>query len=320
MVCLLSSLMLSSVAHAQTPTIPPPPALAIQSPTSGQVVQGVAIIRFTTENVSITSLFLPADQPRAALRPAHLHVSVDGAEWHWVHSTTDPIVITPLSPGEHTVTLELAGADHRPLATQSVRFTVVAKAAAAADHAAHTSAAQTSIAPPGRWELRLPSGALVSTGAQRGTIKDAELSAAQLSYAVRPRLAVTTTLGWARSRDIASEGDPKLDVFTYDVGAEARAPQWLDGERLTFSPFLGAGIGGRSYNYRGLDVDATHNVSAYGTVGGEAGLGRIRLRLEVRDYVAGFKPLDGSGLASTHNDVVVMFGVNLAALSAGRAP
>ncbi len=312
--------------HAQTPTHPlapehstplGAPILRILSPTSGEVVHGVAIIRFQTQNVIITSLFLPPAQQRAALPAAHLHVSVDGAEWHWVHSTADPVVIAPLSPGEHTVSLELAGSDHRPLDTRTVRFTVVARPIPAADHAAHASMAQSAV--QARWELRLPSGALVSTGAQRDNIKDAALSAVQLSYVVRPRIALTATLGWARSRDLASADDPKLDVFSYDVGAEVRAPRWVAGELLTLTPFLGAGVGGRSYNYRALDLDATHNVAAYATVGGEAGVGRLRLRLEVRDYVAGFKPLGGNGVSSTHNDVVAMFGLSFVKSPAQRA-
>ena len=70
----------------------------------------------------------------------------------------------------------------------------------------HTSGAQsatpTSIAQPvSRWEMRFTSGALVSTGTQRSFVKDAQMSAAQLSWLVRPSLAVTGTFGWARSRD-----------------------------------------------------------------------------------------------------------------------
>jgi hypothetical protein len=128
-------------------------------------------------------------------------------------------------------------------------------------------------------------------------------------YVARPALAITSTVGWARSRDIATAGDPKLDVFTYDVGAEVRAPRWITGKTLTFSPFAGAGAGGRSYNYRKLDVDATHNLSAYGSAGGELGIRRVRVRLEARDYVSGFKPLAGAGAARTGNDVVVMVGL-----------
>jgi hypothetical protein len=175
--------------------------------------------------------------------------------------------------------------------------------------AAQTSSTETSAPPAGAWELRFTGGAFVPTGAQRNALKDGQMSAAQLSWLVRPSLAVTGTFGWARSRDLGIVDDPKLDVFTYDVGAEARASEWFAGRRVTFSPFIGAGAGARSYNYRKLDLDATHNLAGYGAVGGELGMGRVGLRLEVRDYVAGFKPLAGAGRADTRNDVVMMVGV-----------
>lgn len=62
----------------------------------------------------------------------------------------------------------------------------------------------------------------------------------------------------------------------------------------------------QSYNYRSLDVNATHNLAGYCTIGGETGVRRVRLRLEVRDYVAGFKQLSGIGELEAHNDVVFM--------------
>jgi hypothetical protein len=82
---------------------------------------------------------------------------------------------------------------------------------------------------------------------------------------------------------------------------------------VTFSPFAGVGAGARSYNYRKLDVDATHNLAAYGAVGGELGMGRVGLRLEARNYATGFRPLVGVGKSDMRNDVVVM-----AALSFNR--
>jgi hypothetical protein len=135
---------------------------------------------------------------------------------------------------------------------------------------------------PARWELVVPTGAILPTGVQGDAIKRGNLSAVQLTYVVRPALAITSTVGWARSRDVATTGSPKLDVFTYDVGAELRAPRRLAGKAATFSPFAGLGAGGRSYNYRKLDVDATHNVAAYASVGGELGFRRVRVRLEAR--------------------------------------
>lgn len=163
-----------------------------------------------------------------------------------------------------------------------------------------------------RWELVAPTGALLPTGDQGDAIKRANLSAVQLAYLARPRFAITSMFGWARSRDIATAGDPKLDVFTYDVGAEVRTTRWSVGKGMTFSSFAGMGAGGRSYNYRKLHVDATHNLSAYGSVGGELGARRIRLRLEARDYVSSFKPLAGIGETRAGNDVVVMAGLRIA--------
>jgi hypothetical protein len=159
------------------------------------------------------------------------------------------------------------------------------------------------------WELRITGGAFVPTGSQRNFLDDAQVTAAQLSWLVRPTLAVTGTFGWARSRDINGSEHPKLDVFTSDLGVEARLPEWFTGRKVTFSPFAGLGAGARSYNYRKLDMDATHNLAGYASVGGEVGMGRVGVRLEVRDYATGFKPLVGTGQSDVRNDVVMMLGL-----------
>ena len=170
----------------------------------------------------------------------------------------------------------------------------------------NSAAAQAVSGNPDRWEFRASSGALVPTGAARSALKDAALSTAQLSYLVHPAVAITGTFGWARSRDRLTEGQPKLDAFLYDLGAELRLPPLAPNKPWSVAPFLGAGAGAQSYNYRSLKLDATHNVAGYGTIGGEAGLRRVRLRLEIRDYVSGFKPVSGIGESRTHNDVVFM--------------
>jgi len=174
---------------------------------------------------------------------------------------------------------------------------------------AQVADAQTAPAQKPHWELLVSSGAVLPTGAQRDAVKQGKLTAAQVSYVVRPSLALTASLGWARTRDIATAGDPKLDAFSYDIGAEVRAPRLVARKALSFSPFAGVGAGGRSYDYRSLDADATHNAAAYGSVGGELGVRRIRLRVEARDYVTGFRPLGGDGTSRTANDVVVMAGL-----------
>lgn len=172
-------------------------------------------------------------------------------------------------------------------------------------------AGQSAPADRNGWELLLSSGALVPTGAHRDAIRAANLSTAQLSYVLRSRVALTTMFGWARSRDLSSADDPKLDVFTFDAGIEARASRLALPKSMSFVPFAGIGAGSRSYNHRGLDVDATHNVAGYGAVGGELAKGRVRVRAEVRDYLAGFKPLTGGGNATTRNDIVALVGLRI---------
>ena len=176
---------------------------------------------------------------------------------------------------------------------------------------ARTSAAQSSADPAKQWGVLFTSGAFIPAGAQRNVLKDAQASAVQLSWLVRPSLAITGSFGWARSRDRIVANTPKLDVFTSDLGVEYRAPKLFAGHAVTLSPFAGLGAGARSYNYRSLDADATHNVAGYGALGGELGLGRVALRVEARDYAAGFRPLLGAGTSETRNDVSIMAGLKI---------
>ena len=162
------------------------------------------------------------------------------------------------------------------------------------------------------FEFNVVSGKVLPTGAQRDAIKSANLSLAQLSYVIHPSFAITASAGWARTRDVASVGEPRLDMFTYDVGGEVRANRWTVSKTFGVTPFAGIGVGGRSYNYRSRAVDATHNLAGYASAGSELGIGnRVKLRVEARDYVSGFKPLAGGDVSDTRNDVSLVVGLRL---------
>ena len=163
----------------------------------------------------------------------------------------------------------------------------------------------------GAFELRPYVGAYVPTGEQRDLLKDAVLVGAQTSWRVVPQLALTGTFGWSPSKDRVTAGDETLDVYQYDVGAEARWADAYAGTSWSFSPFAGLGIGGRTYDYRDLNVDSKTNVAGYGALGGELGFGRLGLRLEARDYVSRFEPLVGTGEAKTRNDVTLAAGLTV---------
>lgn len=150
--------------------------------------------------------------------------------------------------------------------------------------AAGTAQAQNVEAPKPHWEFIVNNGTVYPSGAQREAIKRGKTTEAQLSYVVHPMVALTASLGWGRTRDLAID-EAKLDMFTYDVGAEFRAPALIGNKSLNLTPFVGAGAGGRTYNHRNLDIDATHKGLAYASAGGEIGMGRrLSLRIEARDY------------------------------------
>ena len=178
--------------------------------------------------------------------------------------------------------------------------------------------AQEAESRPSALEIRVPSGSFNAIGAQGNQLRDAHLTALQLSWVVRPHLAVTATVGWARSRDLLSAGSPKVDVFTSDLGLEARSREWNAGRNFSLSTFAGFGAGARSYNYVKLDEGARHNLAGYASAGGELGAGRVALRIEARNYTTGFKPLAGAGTADTRNDMVVVAAVRINRRTSGN--
>lgn len=202
--------------------------------------------------------------------------------------------------------------------TVAIRAALTAGAVVILSSAASVAGAQEAEARAGTLEIRVPSGSFNAIGGQGNQLKDAHLTALQLSWVVRPHLAVTGTLGWARSRDLATVGSPKVDVFTSDLGLEARSREWNAGKNFSLSTFAGFGAGARSYNYVKLDEGARHNLAGYASAGGELGAGRVGLRIEARNYTTGFKPLAGAGKSDTRNDMVVVAAVRINRRTSGN--
>jgi hypothetical protein len=95
------------------------------------------------------------------------------------------------------------------------------------------------------------------------------------------------------------------------VGLEGRAASWLRGTTWDFTPFVGLGVGGRTYDYRDLDVDAVSKFAGYGALGGEFGFGRVGVRVEGRDYLSRFSPLTGRGASDTRNEITAATGLTV---------
>jgi hypothetical protein len=97
--------------------------------------------------------------------------------------------------------------------------------------------AQSSVATKPGFELLVPSGTVVPTGAQENDVKSAKLTAVQLSYGLRPDLVLTSTVGWARTTPLGLGPEAKLDLFTYDAGVEYRLARRSPDRDINFKPF-----------------------------------------------------------------------------------
>lgn len=162
-----------------------------------------------------------------------------------------------------------------------------------------------------RWQFRIASGSLLPTGAQRDAVKRAPMIAAQLSRGITPAIAVVSTIGWARSRDLATLDAARLDIFSADLGLEATASTRQIGKTFSFTPIIGLGSGMRYYHHRHLAADATTTLGGYVAAGGEVGIGRVGVRLEVRDYLTNFTPLIAGGRSAVRNDVMLLGALRL---------
>jgi hypothetical protein len=57
-------------------------------------------------------------------RIGHIHITVDGAPWHFVDASGETIILVGLPPGEHKVLIELADPTHKVITSETVAFTV----------------------------------------------------------------------------------------------------------------------------------------------------------------------------------------------------
>lgn len=129
---LLSSLSFSAFAEtkhnhpSEAPTVSAKPELKVSEPVPNLLAKGLVVLPFQVNNMKIMPVY---GESALDVTPAlgHLHIGVNGAGWHWVHSSNEPIVLQGLPSGKHQVSLELANANHQVLTSQIIDFTVPAK-------------------------------------------------------------------------------------------------------------------------------------------------------------------------------------------------
>lgn len=133
------ALATSASAHAQTardirgpsPLLAienePEPRLIVDAPLPGPLAAGRVFIQYRAENMRILPVF-GTGALDVSPRIGHVHITVDGASWHFVDASGETIILVGLTPGAHEVLVELADPLHRVVAQQRVRFVVPALA------------------------------------------------------------------------------------------------------------------------------------------------------------------------------------------------
>jgi hypothetical protein len=133
----IATLMQYQDTHAQTtkPTCRPAQVVPLTGtePAARLVVEmplpeplasrGVVVIPYCAENMRIVPIFGPGAMA-VSPRVGHVHVTVDGAPWHWADASGTPLILRGLPPGPHTVLLELVDANHQFVDKGTVTFVV----------------------------------------------------------------------------------------------------------------------------------------------------------------------------------------------------
>ena len=160
-----------------------------------------------------------------------------------------------------------------------------------------------------RFEVGPYAGAYIPTGNQRDFVTGALLTGLQLSVLPHRRFALTVNYGWAATRDRQIAESRALDTYQMDIGGEWRMPACYRRGSWQLVPFVGAGAGGRTYDYRDVAVSSRTDMVGYAAVGGEVDFGGWGIRLEARDHRSQSRTLAAPEASPTmRNDINIASG------------
>ena len=149
-------------------------------------------------------------------------------------------------------------------------------------------------------EVRPFVGAYIPTGDLRDVLPNALFVGGQGAIEVNETVHLVGTLAWMPNRTSRD-----VSAYAYDAGVEGFRPYPL-GERWEIRPFIGAGLGARTYVDHGNGDHKETNFAGYGALGTELQLDRLAMRVEARDYVTRFKGLAGELEGETRNDLALV--------------
>ena len=155
-------------------------------------------------------------------------------------------------------------------------------------------------------EIRPFVGVFVPVGAQRADFKSATMVGVQAAAELTRHFHGVASLGWIHGHNRMFTNDV-THIWQFDGGFEANAVRSM-AWGSSFRPFLGAGVGSRTYDYKDRQTKNTSCVAGYASLGAEIQHGVIAVRSEARDYLSCFhSPI--SGERRTRNDLGLTIGL-----------
>lgn len=156
-------------------------------------------------------------------------------------------------------------------------------------------------------ELRPFVGRYLPVGALRSDFEPATTLGVQAALELSRHAHIVGMVAWTRGRTKLPVSNDATHIWHYDLGGEVNVVHALGGG-WRLRPFVGAGFGGRTYDFRAAELATRVCTAGYGAAGTELQTGAFALRLEGRDYLACYQqPL--TGRTHTRNDLGLLLGV-----------
>lgn len=168
----------------------------------------------------------------------------------------------------------------------------------------------TALSAQERWrptsaEIRPFAGVFLPVGALRSDFKSATMVGAQAAIEANRHIHGVASVGWTHGHNKLFVDDV-THIWQYDLGAEFNAVKQM-GWDWYFRPFVGAGAGGRTYDYVATDAKTTTCTAGYGSVGAEVQRNVLAFRAEARNYLSCYEsPV--SARKHTRNDLGLTVG------------
>lgn len=151
-------------------------------------------------------------------------------------------------------------------------------------------------------------GAWIALGDGRQEFEDAPLAGVQASYDLDPHLALVGTFAWAASGAKRLAGGD-LDLLQYDLGLRGQHAFALGGA-TTLRPFLGLGVGLRTFHFRDARHAGGTGFATYASAGAEVGHRALSAGLTVRHQI-GTPDANALDLETPRQDLAIFAAVGL---------